>query len=50
MAAKVEKFPIFTTLDKTTIQDMLARMAGYLHNISDIIKIRFIAPNVAAGG
>ena len=39
MANKVEEFPIFTSLDKTTIQDMLAKMASYLHNISDIIKI-----------
>jgi hypothetical protein len=39
MANKVEQFPIFTSLDKTTIQNMLVKMANYLHNISDIIKI-----------
>jgi hypothetical protein len=39
MANKVEEFPIFTSLDKTTVQDMLAKMASYLHNISDIIKV-----------
>jgi hypothetical protein len=39
MANKVEEFPIFTSLDKTTIQNMLKKMAKYLHNISDIIKI-----------
>jgi hypothetical protein len=39
MANKVEEFPIFTSLDKTTVQNMLAKMANYLYNISDIIKI-----------
>jgi hypothetical protein len=39
MANKVDEFPIFTSLDKTTIQNMLAKMANYLHNISDLIKI-----------
>jgi hypothetical protein len=38
MANKIDEFPIFTSLDKMTIQNMLARMASYLHNISDIIK------------
>jgi hypothetical protein len=39
MANKVEEFPIFTSLDKATVQNMLAKMANYLHNISDIINI-----------
>jgi hypothetical protein len=39
MANKPEEFPIFTTLDKKTIQNMLKKMSNYLHNISDIIKI-----------
>jgi hypothetical protein len=39
MANKIDEFPIFTSLDKMTIQNMLARMASYLHNISDIIKV-----------
>jgi len=39
MASRVEEFPIFTTLDKASVQNMLAKMADYLHNISDIIKI-----------
>jgi hypothetical protein len=39
MANKPEEFPIFTSLEKMTIQNMLAKMANYLHNISDIIKI-----------
>jgi len=39
MANKTNEFPIFTPLDKTTIQNMLAKTASYLHNISDIIKV-----------
>ena len=39
MANKIDEFPIFTPLDKITIQNMLEKMANYLHNISDIIKI-----------
>jgi uncharacterized membrane protein len=39
MANKPEEFPIFTSLDKTTTQKMLAKIANYLQNISDIIKI-----------
>jgi hypothetical protein len=39
MANRIEEFPIFTPLDKLTIQNMLVKMASYLHNISDIIKI-----------
>jgi hypothetical protein len=39
MANKIEEFPVFTSLDRITIQNMLAKMANYLHNISDIIKI-----------
>ena len=39
MANKPEEFPIFTSLDKKTIQNMLLRMSNYLYNISDIIKI-----------
>ena len=39
MANKIEDFPIFTSLDKITVQNMLAKIANYLHNISDIIKI-----------
>jgi len=33
MANKPEEFPIFTSLDKKTIQNMLAKMSNYLHNI-----------------
>jgi len=39
MANKTEEFPLFTSLDKTTVQNMLGRIASYLYNISDIIKI-----------
>jgi len=39
MANKIEEFPIFTPLDKITVQNMLLKMESYLHNISDIIKI-----------
>ena len=39
MANKIDEFPIFTPLDKITVQNMLAKIASYLHNISDIIKI-----------
>ena len=39
MANKPEEFPIFTSLDKKTIQDMLLKISNYLHNVSDIIKI-----------
>jgi hypothetical protein len=39
MANKIEEFPIFTPLDKTTVQNMLAKIISYLHNISDILKI-----------
>jgi hypothetical protein len=39
VANKIEEFPIFTSLDKIPIQNMLVKMANYLHNISDIIKI-----------
>ena len=39
MANKIEEFPVFTSLDKTTVQNMLAKMASYLHNVSAIIKI-----------
>jgi hypothetical protein len=39
MANKIEEFPIFTSLDKITVQNMLVKMAKYLHNISDILKI-----------
>ena len=41
MANKPEEFPIFTSLDKETVQIMLAKMSSYLHNISDIIKIDY---------
>jgi len=41
MANKPEEFPIFTSLDKKTIQNMLAKISSYLHNISDIIKIDY---------
>jgi len=41
MASRVEEFPIFTTPDKATVQNMLAKMANYLHNISDIIRIDY---------
>ncbi|MCL1910634.1 MAG: hypothetical protein FWG13_00300 [Leptospirales bacterium] len=39
MANKPEEFPTFTPLDKHTIESMLGKIADYLHNISDIIKI-----------
>jgi len=39
MANKSEEFPIFTSLDKKTIQTMLEKMSNYLYNISEIIKI-----------
>ena len=39
MANKIEEFPVFTSLDKATVQKMLAKIVSYLHNISDIIKI-----------
>jgi len=39
MANKVEEFPIFTSLDKITVKNMLQRIASYLYNISDTIKI-----------
>jgi hypothetical protein len=39
MANKPEEFPIFTSLDKKTIQNMLLKISNYLHNVSDIIKI-----------
>jgi hypothetical protein len=39
MANRIDEFPIFTPLDKMTIQNMLAKTAIYLYNISDIIKI-----------
>jgi hypothetical protein len=39
MANKIEEFPVFTPLDKMTVQNMLAKIGSYLHNISDIIKI-----------
>jgi hypothetical protein len=42
MANKPEEFPIFTSLDKKTVQNMLIKMANYLHNIADIIKIDYI--------
>jgi len=41
MANRVDEFPIFTPLDKKTIQNMLSKMASYLNNISDIIKIDY---------
>jgi len=41
MANKIEEFPIFTPLDKTTIHNMLVKTANYLHNISDIINIDY---------
>jgi hypothetical protein len=37
MANKIEDFPIFTSLDKMTIQNMLVKMADYLHNIIYLI-------------
>jgi hypothetical protein len=39
MANKPEEFPIFTPLDNDVIQNMLAKTAKYLYNISDIIRI-----------
>jgi hypothetical protein len=39
MANKPEEFPIFTSLDPVVKQNMLAKIAKYLYNISDIIKI-----------
>jgi hypothetical protein len=39
MANKIEEFPVFTSLDKITVKNMLAKMANYLYNISDIVKI-----------
>jgi hypothetical protein len=39
MANRPEEFPIFTSLDPVVIQNMLAKIAKYLYNISDIIKI-----------
>ena len=39
MANKIEEFPVFTSLDKQTVKNMMAKMASYLYNISDIIKI-----------
>jgi len=39
MANKIEDFPIFTSLDKQTVKNMMVKMANYLFNISDIIKI-----------
>ena len=41
MANKTEEFPVFTSLDKTTIQNMLCKIVNYLQNISDIIKIDY---------
>ncbi len=41
MANKPEQFPVFTPLDKETIQKMLTKIASYLHNISDIIKVDY---------
>ena len=39
MANKPEDFPIFNSLDKDTIQNLLLKMSNYLYNISDILKI-----------
>ena len=39
MRNKIEDFPVFTDLDDQTIQNMLAKMNGYLSNVSDILKI-----------
>jgi hypothetical protein len=39
MANKPEEFPVFTPLDKETIQNMLLKITNYLHNVSDIIQI-----------
>ncbi|MDR1582151.1 MAG: hypothetical protein LBS55_02650 [Prevotellaceae bacterium] len=39
MANKPEDFPIFTPLDKETIQKMLLKISNYLYNVSDIIKV-----------
>jgi hypothetical protein len=35
MANKPEEFPVFTHLDKTAVQKMLSKMAGYLSNVSE---------------
>jgi len=39
MANKIEDFPVFTSLDNSTVKYMLGKIGNYLHNISDIIKI-----------
>ncbi|MCL1836424.1 MAG: hypothetical protein FWG46_02625 [Treponema sp.] len=39
MANKPEDFPIFTSLDKNTIQNMLLKMSNYLYNVSEILRI-----------
>jgi len=39
MANKINEFPIFTPLDNLTVQYMLGKVANYLYNISDLIKI-----------
>jgi len=39
MANKPQDFPIFTSLDKNTIQNLLSKILSYLCNISSILKI-----------
>ena len=41
MANRIDEFPIFTSLDKITVQKMLAKMASYLHNVSEVIKVDY---------
>ena len=41
MANKPEEFPIFTSLDKKTVKNMLAKMSNYLNNISYIIQFDY---------
>ena len=39
MANKPEEFPIFTSLNKKTIQNMLVKISNYLYNVSEILRI-----------
>ena len=39
MANKPEDFPIFTSLDKKTVQNVLKKISNYLYNVSEILRI-----------
>jgi hypothetical protein len=39
MANKPAEFPVFTPLDGATVQQQLAKVASYLHNIAGVIKV-----------